>query len=453
MDAPGRSDLRPTAGTALRPRPADREHRGDAADGRCRRHRPPSPPNPDKSATIARRQLDAGAVGICVAKLSEAEALVTAFEADARTAGLDPGDVPTRTPGCRAPGRALAGKVRPCLVVDHPDGVAELSAATDGGPPLTVLCDIDVGLGRTGVTGPDPALLIAALVEGRAFAPFRWCPGLCRARPARGRPGPAPQFRRIGQRPDRRGGRCPGVGRSPRDHPHRRRHGNGLARYRVRRAHELQTGSYVFMDREYRDALGTDPESALGQSLTLTTTVISTNQTGFVTVDAGLKSMATDAGVPTVVGDPDSRFSFFGDEQGSCPRLGPGHPGGANVVPRYHPTATRPSTAQPDLAHPRRHHGGHGGRDRTGSLVLFPSDRRGGHKPTQSQHYGPVVGAHPAGQVCRATMSARRTIRRPTIENASSHLATQRPSSGSCGRHPCFKKNEGRFRGSAITAG
>ena len=35
-----------------------------------------------KSARIARLQVDAGAVGICVAKVSEAEALVTAFEAD-----------------------------------------------------------------------------------------------------------------------------------------------------------------------------------------------------------------------------------------------------------------------------------------------------------------------------------------------------------------------------------
>ncbi|MGP8010132.1 MAG: DSD1 family PLP-dependent enzyme, partial [Acidimicrobiales bacterium] len=80
---------------------------------------------------------------------------------------------------------------------------------------------------------------------------------------------------------------------------------------------ELQCGSYVFMDREYRDALGSDPEGQFAQSLTITTTVISTNQKGFVTVDAGLKSMATDAGVPVVAGDAEtSRYQFFGDEQG-----------------------------------------------------------------------------------------------------------------------------------------
>lgn len=48
----------------------------------------------------------------------------------------------------------------------------------------------------------------------------------------------------------------------------------------------------------------------------MVTTVISANQVGFVTVDAGLKSMATDAGLPVVVGHPGSTYSFFDDEQG-----------------------------------------------------------------------------------------------------------------------------------------
>ena len=80
---------------------------------------------------------------------------------------------------------------------------------------------------------------------------------------------------------------------------------------------ELQTGSYVFMDREYSDALGEDPEGRFDQSLTLVTTVISANHDGYVTVDAGLKSMATDAGVPLIVGhETTTSYQFFGDEQG-----------------------------------------------------------------------------------------------------------------------------------------
>jgi D-serine deaminase-like pyridoxal phosphate-dependent protein len=66
----------------------------------------------------------------------------------------------------------------------------------------------------------------------------------------------------------------------------------------------------------FHDALEGDPESVFAQSLTVVTTVISANQVGFVTVDAGLKSMATDSGVPVVVGHPGSTYAFFGDEQG-----------------------------------------------------------------------------------------------------------------------------------------
>ena len=87
---------------------------------------------------------------------------------------------------------------------------------------------------------------------------------------------------------------------------------------------ELQPGSYVFMDREYRDALGEDPEGRFAQSLTLLTSVISVNHEDYVTVDAGLKSMATDAGLPTVLGhEPKATYQFFGDEQGMVTY--PGH--------------------------------------------------------------------------------------------------------------------------------
>jgi D-serine deaminase-like pyridoxal phosphate-dependent protein len=109
---------------------------------------------------------------------------------------------------------------------------------------------------------------------------------------------------------------------------------------------ELQPGSYVFMDREYRDALERDPEGRFDQSLTIVTTVISANQCEFVTVDAGLKSMATDAGSPLVVGhEGESTFAFFGDEQGLVTN-GPDHAFGRGdrlelVPPHCDPTVDR----------------------------------------------------------------------------------------------------------------
>jgi len=51
--------------------------------------------------------------------------------------------------------------------------------------------------------------------------------------------------------------------------------------------------------------------------LTIATTVVSSNQENFVTVDAGLKAMATDAGPPLIVGhEATARYEFFGDEHG-----------------------------------------------------------------------------------------------------------------------------------------
>jgi len=84
----------------------------------------------------------------------------------------------------------------------------------------------------------------------------------------------------------------------------------------IGRLNELQPGSYVFMDREYTDALGEDPEGRFHQSLTIETAVVSANQQGFATVDAGLKSMATDAGPPGVRGFDAGAYRFFGDEHG-----------------------------------------------------------------------------------------------------------------------------------------
>jgi D-serine deaminase-like pyridoxal phosphate-dependent protein len=86
---------------------------------------------------------------------------------------------------------------------------------------------------------------------------------------------------------------------------------------------ELQVGSYVFMDREYRDALGDDEDGRFETSFFVQSTVISANQPAFVTLDAGLKAFSTDAGFPVVAGGrfAGATYFFFGDEQGGLMRL------------------------------------------------------------------------------------------------------------------------------------
>jgi D-serine deaminase-like pyridoxal phosphate-dependent protein len=106
------------------------EQAADAAGTKLRPHA-----KSHKSARIARMQFDAGATGICVARLSEAEALVAALEAD----GGPPVSVliTSSLGNSRSAHRAaaLADRCDFSVMVDHVDGVTELAGAAVGGRP------------------------------------------------------------------------------------------------------------------------------------------------------------------------------------------------------------------------------------------------------------------------------------------------------------------------------
>ena len=272
-----------------------------------------------KSASIAQRQLDAGAVGLSFAKLGEAEVIVEKLNAPDGHPGVS---VLLTSPlvGRHSAERAAALAARCDLIVvgDDGDGVDELEAAAVAAEAtISVLCDVDVGLGRTGVIGPADALMVCERVNVATRLQFRGVQGY------------GGHLQHIAGREHRRAATIESTERLRRvidalESAGFRvaiRSGGGTGTMgldvEVGVLNELQTGSYVFMDREYRDALGEDPEGRFAQSLTLVTTVISANHEGYVTVDAGLKSMATDAGVPLVVGhERAASYQFFGDEQG-----------------------------------------------------------------------------------------------------------------------------------------
>jgi D-serine deaminase-like pyridoxal phosphate-dependent protein len=100
------------------------------------------------------------------------------------------------------------------------------------------------------------------------------------------------------------------------------------------------------MDRQYND-VWTKPgdRPPFETALFVQTTVISANRAGLVTTDAGLKSFATDDGVPVIAhGAPAGAvYFFFGDEQGGViyseesGKLARGHQL-ACVVPHCDPT-------------------------------------------------------------------------------------------------------------------
>jgi D-serine deaminase-like pyridoxal phosphate-dependent protein len=93
---------------------------------------------------------------------------------------------------------------------------------------------------------------------------------------------------------------------------------------------ELQVGSYVFMDDQYRACALTpdEGEQPYETALMVDTRVISTNATGMVTVDAGYKALATDADPPKIIsGAPEgTAFFFMGDEQGALVNFAGGLP-------------------------------------------------------------------------------------------------------------------------------
>ncbi len=271
-----------------------------------------------KSAYVAALQLDAGAAGLAFAKLSEAEAIVTRLLASGRDrlSVLVTSPLVGRAQAERA--LVLAQRCELLVVADDLDGVRELGThAARGDADLGVLCDVDVGLGRTGVTSALEALAVADAVaqfSGLRFAGVQGYGGHLQHLSGR--------ERRLAATAESTS-RLQAVIDALQAHGHtvdiRTGGGTGTASIDVELGclNELQCGSYVFMDREYRDALGGDPEGQFAQSLSVSSTVISSNQTEFVTLDAGLKAMATDAGVPTVVGSDDpARYRFFGDEHG-----------------------------------------------------------------------------------------------------------------------------------------
>jgi len=278
-----------------------------------------------KSAAIARRQIAAGAVGICCAKLGEAEALAAAGVRKLLVTSPVVGDDTT----VRAV--ALAG-IDPdlTLVVDHEQQVESLARATaDAGVKLSVLIDVDVAMARTGVATPAAALALAGII---AASPSLRLVGV---------QGYGGIWQHIAGESERRDAvetgmtRLSAVVRELREAGHRvplvtgGGTGTFTADASLKVLNEVQPGSYIFMDNQYRDALGKDDDGAFQQSLFVQARVVSINAEKWVTVDAGLKAFATDGPIPRVT---DPRFGagsyfYYGDEHGGLMR-----PAGSNRI-------------------------------------------------------------------------------------------------------------------------
>jgi D-serine deaminase-like pyridoxal phosphate-dependent protein len=261
-----------------------------------------------KSAWIAAQQVAAGAVGVCVQKTSEAEALAAAGVADIFITN----EVIDAAKLARV--AALAQRCILAIAVDSGLGIERLAAAVRATPcAIGVFVEIDVGQGRCGAAPRDAGTLARQVLNsGLHFAGLQAYHG--RAQHLRGS---AERQAAIAQAATcvraaqaaivREGLACPLVT------------GAGTGSFVNEAASglwgELQAGSYVFMDRDYADNSTSVGAPAFEHALFVKSQVISRSDDHAV-VDAGHKSHAIDSGLPRVWGRDDLEFANGGDEHG-----------------------------------------------------------------------------------------------------------------------------------------
>jgi D-serine deaminase-like pyridoxal phosphate-dependent protein len=266
-----------------------------------------------KSADIAKRQIKAGALGVCCAKLGEAEALAEGGVEHLHITS------PVVTPQAITRLMELNGKVADLMVVvDHPANVEALNtAAAKSGKPLTVIVDIDPGMHRTGVATPHGVVELVRKVVGLKSLKYAGVQFYC------GRHQHIKDFKERKASIEERTEYLKGIV----DKLEAAKLKPGIVSGSGTGTHfidaklgvftELQVGSYVFMDHEYNicDLRGLD-KPTFEQALQIDARVVSANTPGMVTVDAGLKAMATESGPPHVLkGAVDGATTrFMGDE-------------------------------------------------------------------------------------------------------------------------------------------
>ena len=267
-----------------------------------------------KCLQIARRQIAAGAIGVCCAKLGEAEAL--------GWGGVD--HILITSPVVSEPAIERLVELAEehmdglMVVADHPDNVAALAAAVD--EPLGVLVDIDPGIHRTGVTSPEAALELARCIRGFDRLRYRGVQMYCgvqqhiasfagREAAIRERMQYLETILAVLAKHDLSPEIVTGAGTGT----HRIDAALGLYT-------EWQVGSYLFMDRQYAECdLTGDGTAPFEPALFVDARVVSCNTPGMATIDAGFKALATDGGTPAVVaGAPAGAvYRFMGDEHGA----------------------------------------------------------------------------------------------------------------------------------------
>jgi D-serine deaminase-like pyridoxal phosphate-dependent protein len=267
-----------------------------------------------KSPDIARRLIEAGAIGLTCAKLGEAEIFAAAGISDLLVANF--------LAGRRKIERLveLRRKADPIICLDHVEQAEPISQAMRAsGQRVRAILEIDIGLARAGVAPGRPAVELAKRVvelpgielvgvmgyeghlltiEDQGEKAARVCAALS-------------QLVETAQRLAAAGIACPIVSCG----------GTGSLPFAVGQPGitEVQAGGVIFMDAFYRHQCHIQ---GFHYALTVLTTVVSRPAPDRAIIDAGRKTMNMEIGMPLVIGREDVVIDRLSAEHGSL-KLGP----------------------------------------------------------------------------------------------------------------------------------
>ncbi|SVA64630.1 uncharacterized protein METZ01_LOCUS117484 [marine metagenome] len=249
-----------------------------------------------KSPFWARKLMDAGAIGVCAAKVGEAEILADG--------GIPEILIPNQVVGSTKIRRlfGVSAQSNVTVAVDSHENVAELSEAAQAFDiELGVILEIETGMNRAGVEPGEVATTLAKAVDVAQGLRFDgvmgyeggtvWTEGFEKRK--------ADTLKTI----DKLLAAADDIEFNGLEVKIISAGGTGSYDItgKVDRVTELQCGSYLFMDAKYMEVFGDHPHP-FGTALTVLGTVTSRPVPGRAIADPGMKAVATDVDKPKVVG-------------------------------------------------------------------------------------------------------------------------------------------------------
>ncbi len=264
-----------------------------------------------KCTTIAKLQLENGAIGICVTKISEALVM-----AKAGIKGLlitSPVVTTTKMNNLIALLRLAPDSM---LVIDNLENAIQLNELLQkNNLPLNVLIDIDAGIGRTGINMVNVVDFVSQIIKLKNInfmglqcyaGHIQHIPNLQERRALSHNI--LNKVSKIKLKLVFQQIKCAILT------------GSGTGTFsldaEINEITEVQPGSYCVMDQEYNNI--EYKEQLFVTAMTMLTTVISTNHKTHVTVDAGTKALYKVDTKPRIISHPHLSYDwdYFGDEHG-----------------------------------------------------------------------------------------------------------------------------------------